>query len=166
MAKDGHEKVDYRFQTATCSNCGKVGYLRAVCRNTNTHEIEKDADKPSPDVTVEEVWCMAVRDTVDDGHCDHIEKHDVSSEDRDESNRNESKFRRVIKNIETDQNPRNVIKNIETGQCSKNVIKSIETGQNSRKVITNIGPGQSSRKVVTNTETCQNSEKWSRDRNG
>ena len=129
--------------------------------------------KPSPDVAVEEVWCMAVRDTVDDGHCDHIEKHDASPEDRDVSkvtkfpgHRNESKLRRVIKNIETDQNPRNVIKNIETGQCSKNVIKSIETGQNSRKVITNIGPGQSSRKVVTNIETCQNSEKWSRDRNG
>ena len=56
-----------------------------VCRNTNTHEIEKDADEPSPEVTVEAVWCMAVRDIVEDGHCDCTEKHDVSSEHRDES---------------------------------------------------------------------------------
>ena len=46
---------------------------------TNTHETEKDADEPSPEVTVEAVWCMAVRDAVDDDHCDCIEKHDVSS---------------------------------------------------------------------------------------
>ena len=70
----------------------------SVSKHEHTHEIEKDADEPSPEVTVEAVWCMAVRDTVDDGHCDCIEKHDVSSEHRDES-----KFTKVIKNIETDQ---------------------------------------------------------------
>ena len=60
-----------------------------MCRNTNTHEIEKDADEPSPEVTVE-VWCMAVQDTVDDGSCDCIEKHDVISEHRDESKNQKS----------------------------------------------------------------------------
>ena len=44
---------------------------------------------------------LAVRDTVDDGHCDCIEKADVSLEHRDESNftelpehRDESKFKK------------------------------------------------------------------------
>ena len=44
---------------------------------------------------------LAVRDTVDDGHCDCIEKADVSSEHRDESNftelpahRDQSKFKK------------------------------------------------------------------------
>ena len=75
---------------------------------------------------------MAVRDTVDDGHCDCSEKDDVRSEHRDEA-----KFSKVIKNIETDQNSRKVITNIETGKKkSRKVITSIETGQSSRKVIT------------------------------
>ena len=78
-------KRDCKFKTATCSNCGKVGHLRAGSRNTNTHEIEKDADEPSPEVRVEAVWCMAVRDTVEGGHRDCIERHDVSSEHRHES---------------------------------------------------------------------------------
>ena len=43
---------------------------------------------------------MAVRGTVDDGHCDCIEKHDVTSEHRDESKFTE----KVITNIETGQN--------------------------------------------------------------
>ena len=58
--------------------------MRAVCRNTNTHEIENDADEPSPEVTVEEFWCVAVQDAVDDGHGDPTEKHDVLPEHRDE----------------------------------------------------------------------------------
>ena len=41
--KEGHNKADCKFQTAMCSDCAKVGHLRAVCRNTNTHEIGKDA---------------------------------------------------------------------------------------------------------------------------
>ena len=56
---------------------------------------------------------MAVRDTVENGHCDCFEKHDVSSEHRDKlkftefpERRDESKLRRVIKNSETDQNSR------------------------------------------------------------
>ena len=79
--------------------------MRAVCRNTNTHETEKDADEPSPEVTVEAVWCMVVRDIVEDGHCDRTEKHE-SSEHRDESkltdvpeHPDESKFGKVIKII-------------------------------------------------------------------
>ena len=32
--------------------------------------LKKDADELSPEVTVEAVWCVAVRDTVDDGHCE------------------------------------------------------------------------------------------------
>ena len=83
--KEGHKKTDCKFNTATCSNCAKVGYLGAVCRNTNTHEIEKDVDEPSPEVTVEAVWCMALRDIVDYRHCGCTENHDVSSERCDES---------------------------------------------------------------------------------
>ena len=52
--------------------CGKVGHLRAVCRNTNTHEIEKDADEPSPEDTVEEACCMAVQDTAEVDHCNIV----------------------------------------------------------------------------------------------
>ena len=44
--KEGHKKADRKFKTATCSNCGKIGHLREVCRNTNTYEIEKDVDEP------------------------------------------------------------------------------------------------------------------------
>ena len=103
------ERNDARKQIGTCSNCGKVGHLRAVCRNTNTCEIEKGADEPSPEVTVEEVRCMLFqKDAVDDGLCDCTEKHDVLSEHRDDSkfkdfpeHRDESKDRQVITNIET-----------------------------------------------------------------
>ena len=49
--------------------------MRAACRNTNAHEIEKDAGESSLEVAVEAVWCMVVRDTVDDDHSDGIEKH-------------------------------------------------------------------------------------------
>ena len=96
--------------------------------------------EPSPEVIVEAVWCMTVRNTVDEEHCDGIEKHDVSSDHRDKSkftefpeHRDESNFRRVIKNIEMDQNPGKVIENIETDQNSRKIITSIETGQNSEK---------------------------------
>ena len=81
--KKGHKKADCKFKTATRSNCGKVGHLRAVCRNMITHEIEKDADEPTPKVTVEAVWCMAVRDTVDGEQCGGMDKHGVSSEHGD-----------------------------------------------------------------------------------
>ena len=47
--------------------------------------LRKDADEPSPEVTVEAVWCMAVRGIVEDGHCDCIDTHQVISEHRDES---------------------------------------------------------------------------------
>ena len=109
--------------------CGKEGHNKTNSRLRHvqaTHEIEKDASEPNPEVTVEVVWCVAVRDTVDDGHCDCFEKHDVSSEHRDESkftefpeHRDESKIRKVITNIETNQNARKVIANIDTGQNSK-----------------------------------------------
>ena len=88
----------------TCSNCGKDGHLRAVCRNTNTHQIEKDADEPSPEVIVETVWCMAVQDIVVDDHRDHIEKHEGRSEHRDESSRRIKSCGKVITNSETGQN--------------------------------------------------------------
>ena len=139
-----------------------------MCRNTNTHEIEKDADEPSPEVTVEEAWCMAVQDTVD-GHCDCIDKHDVISEHREESkfqefpeHRDESKKRKVITNIETGQHSGKVITNIETGHNSRKVITNIETGQFSGKIITTIETGQNSEKIITNIETGQNLETWSR----
>ena len=134
--KEGHKKTDCKFKTATCSNCGKVGHSRAVCRNTNTHEIERMQMNLVQKSVSKQFWCMAVRDTVDDGHCDCTEKHDVSSEHRDES-----KFTQVIMNIETDQNSRKVIKNVETDQNSRKVTTNIETDQNSRRVITNIETG-------------------------
>ena len=69
---------------------------------------------------------MAVQDIVEDDHCDCAEKPDVSSEHRDDSklaevpeHPDESKFRKVIKNIETDQDSRKVIKSIDTGQNSE-----------------------------------------------
>ena len=63
-----------------------------MCRNTNTHEIEENEDEPSPEVTVEEVCCMAVRDVVKDGHCNCTE------------------------DLETIEDPRKFIMNIENGQ--------------------------------------------------
>ena len=63
---EGHKKADCKFKNAACSNCGKIGHLRAVCRNTNTHEIEQDTGEPSPEVTVEAVWCMSVQNSVED----------------------------------------------------------------------------------------------------
>ena len=114
---EGHKKSDCKFKTDTCSNCGKVGHLSAARRNTKTHEIEKDADEPSPQVTAEAVWCMAVQDTDEVGHADCTENHDVSSEHRDEflftefpEHHDESKFRKVIENIETGQNSEVVTK--------------------------------------------------------
>ena len=88
--KEGRKKADCFFKTATCSNCGKVRQLRVLCRNTSTHEIEKDADDPSPEVIVVEVFCMAVQDTVDNCHCDCTEKNDVLSEHRYKSKVKES----------------------------------------------------------------------------
>ena len=44
-------------QNVSRALCGKVGHLRAVCRNTNTHEIEHTEEVPNPDFTAEEVWC-------------------------------------------------------------------------------------------------------------
>ena len=70
---------------------------------------------------------MSVRDTVDDGHCGCIEKHDVSSEHRDES-----KLRKVMKNIETGQNSRKVITKIVTGQKSRKVVTKIEMDEQDR----------------------------------
>ena len=113
--KAGHKKADCKFKTATCSNYGKVGSLRAVCRNTNTHEIEKDADEPSPEVIVEAFWCMAVRDIVEDGHCDCIGKHE-SSEHPDESTNQEKSSRTS-----------------ESGQKIGKLVTKIEMGEQDRK---------------------------------
>ena len=147
--KEGHKNADCKFKSATSSNCGKVGHLRVVCRNTNTHEIEKDADEPSPEVTVEAVWCMAVRDIVEDGHCDCTEKHDVSSEHRDESkltevpvHPDESKFRKIITNFETGPNSEkwsrrsrwvNRIENEDRNQDMSEFVQKELTDQTARK---------------------------------
>ena len=56
--KKGHMKADCKFMYTACSNCRKIGHLRAVCRTPNTHEVEQDTEEPSPEVTVEAVWCM------------------------------------------------------------------------------------------------------------
>ena len=107
LLKRRHKKSDCKIKTAACSNCGNVGRLREVCRNTNTHETEKDADEPNPDVTVEAVWCLAVRDTVDDDHFDHTERHERGSEHRDGLS-----CGKIITNIGTGQNSERVITNI------------------------------------------------------
>ena len=154
--KEGHKKADCKFKTATCSNCGKVGHLRALCRNTNTHEIEKDADEPSPEVTVEAVWCMAVQDTAEDDHCDHIEKHEGSSEHRDgskfwkKSSRTSRRIRileKVITNIETDQN---------SGKSHHEHRDGSESWKKSSRTSRRI---KILEKVITNIETDQNSGK-------
>ena len=73
-----------------------------MCRTQeHTHEVEKDADEPSPVVTVEEVWCRAVRDVVEDSHCDCTEGLFTSSEHRDESKKPKNSHNSVT-------NPRSV----------------------------------------------------------
>ena len=118
----GHKNSECRFKTATCSNCGKVGHLRAVRRNTNTHEIDND-DEPCPEVTVKAVWCMAVQDTVENDHCNQSEKHEGSSEHRDGLS-----CGKFTTNIETGQNSEKVITNVETGQNFEKVVPKIEMG--------------------------------------
>ena len=49
--KDTRKRIS-NSRVRHCSNCGKFGHLRAVCRNTNTREVEKDA----AEVTIKEVW--------------------------------------------------------------------------------------------------------------
>ena len=115
--KEGHKNADSKFRTAACSECGKIGHLRAVCRNTNTHEIDEDNDENRPQVTVEAVWCMSVQSTVEDDRYVHSEKLEESSEHRDayalkalsRISRWIKHFGKVITNIETDQNFENVV---------------------------------------------------------
>ena len=102
---------------------------------------------------------MAGRDTVGDGHCDCIEKHDVSSEHRDESEfpefperRDEFKVRKVITNMETDQNSGKVFTNIETGQIQEKSSRTSRQVTIQEKVITNIETSHNSGKVITNIE--------------
>ena len=64
--KKGHMTADRKFKFSACTNCGKIGHWRAVCRNTNTHEIEQDTEEQSPEVTVEAVWCMTVPNTAEE----------------------------------------------------------------------------------------------------
>ena len=149
------KKTDCELKSATCSDCGKVGRMRAVCRNTNTHEVEKDADEPSPEAAVEDVWCVAVQDVVEDGHCVCTEELDISSEHRDESKVKEFPEQREQSKV------CKAITNIETGQKSRKVTTNIETGQNLREAVTNIETGQNLREVITNIETAHNPEKWS-----
>ena len=77
--------------------------LESGCVDTRTHtRLRRMQMNPVLKSLVETVWCMAVRDVVEDGHCDCIEKHDGSSEHRDESNLtevpehpDESKFTKI-----------------------------------------------------------------------
>ena len=68
--------------------------MEAMCRNTTTHEIEQNEDEPSPEVTVEEVWCMTVRDMVKDDHYNCTEDLKTCQNSRT-----------FIMNIETEQDP-------------------------------------------------------------
>ena len=77
------ERKDTRKQTANktakCSNSGEVGHLRVVCRNTNTHMRLRRMQMNPVQKSLSKLFgaWLAVRDTVDDGHCDCIEKADV-----------------------------------------------------------------------------------------
>ena len=112
-AKARHKQLKYlcawkgrtqesRLQIQDC-NMFKLRKGRAleggVSKHEHTHEIEKGADEPSPEVTVEEVWCMSVQDVVDGGRCACTEKHDVLSEHRDESKFEEFPEHRDEKNF-------------------------------------------------------------------
>ena len=50
--------------------------------HTHTHEVEQNEDGPSPEVTVEEVWCLIVRDMVKDDHCKCTADLETSQESR------------------------------------------------------------------------------------
>ena len=149
--KDGHKK-----KNAACPNCGKIGHLRSVCRNTNTHEIEQETDEPSPEVSVEAVWCMIVQDTVEDDHYDHSEKFEECSEHREghalkelsRTSRWIKNFGKVITNIGMDQNCEKVVERIEMDQhCGKFVANNV-TDQNSRTFVEYVVTDQHSGKVV------------------
>ena len=69
-----------------------VGRLKAVGRNTNAHEIGHNEEEQNPDVTVEEVWCLALQGAVGGGHCECSEELETSQESRN-----------TTKNIENNQ---------------------------------------------------------------
>ena len=99
-----------------------------MCRNTNTHEIENDADEPSPEVTSLwkkfGVWMfmtlsamvteIAPRSTTYFQNIVMGQKETKNSQSIVMS----QKFRKVARNIETGQNSGKVVKNNETGQNS------------------------------------------------
>ena len=128
-AQEGHRKAQEGTgrQTATsksasCATCGKVGHLKEMCRNTNTHEIEQNEDGPSPEATVEEVWCLTVRYMVKDDHC------------------------KCTADLETSQEARKFNMNIETGQDASswtrrsrwmNRVQLSEEGEDKERIVAN-----------------------------
>ena len=86
--------------------------LSELCRHASAHEVQ---DEPCPKITVKEVWCVAVHDTVCNGHCDGtkhttIEKSCEEFVLRSETSQNSttslehrdgSNFTKVITNFET-----------------------------------------------------------------
>ena len=88
----------------------KKGHESRVSNHEQTYEVDKDTDEPSPEVTVEEIWCTAVQRVVEDTHFDCTKKLHVSSEHRDKT--------KVTTNIETGQNSRNVATKIAMGRTS------------------------------------------------
>ena len=139
--KGGHKNADSKFRTAACSNCGKIVHLRAVCQNTNTHEIDEYNDENRPQVIVEAVWCMSVQSIVEDDGYVHSEKLEESSEHRDaytlkalsRTSRWIKHFGKVITNIETNQNCENVVESIETDQHCGKFVESIGTDRHLEK---------------------------------
>ena len=122
------------------------GHLRVVCPNTNTHEIEKDADEPSPLSKKFGAWLFETLSTM---VTVIALRHDVSSGHRDESKFTEIREHRDESRVRKD------ITNIETGRKSRKVVTNVETGQKSRKVITNVETDQKSGKIITKIETSE-----------
>ena len=105
-----------------------VHHLRSP-QPMGAHEVQ---DETCPKITVKEVWCVAVHDTVCNGHYDGT-KHTTIEESCEEfvlrsetsqnsttylEHRDGSNFAEVITNFETSQHFQNLMANIETSQNS------------------------------------------------
>ena len=103
LRKERTDEGRLQIQVYSMLELRKIGHSRAVCRKTNTHEIEQDAEEPSPEVTVEAVWSMTVQ---------NIAEEDLS---------NCGKF---IESIVTDQNSRKFVKSIVMYQNSRKLLRA------------------------------------------
>ena len=119
-------------QYSTCSSCGKVGHLRAVCRSPTAHEVN---DEPVPEAVVGEVWCVVVSD----GNCD-CTRHAASV---DERNRNSKLIQKELM-YQNSGLVRNELMNRNwTHEKFPDSAASMQTGQKVPKSVTSIQTGRS-----------------------